>query len=144
MKYSRRSTALATAVLAAACGVFAAAPAQAVPDGVCSNFAAFSGAPGNVATQTCIGHSGTTVWGWLYWKNTGYSCWGTLKIRDDTLGTFQAFDVNGCSPTVVDFTGISGHHYHVYSNTDALLYGEESNPAVQYSGTAPNSPELIL
>ena len=148
---SRTVIGLALAVIAAGAGVVGAGPAQASSGGGCSNWAAIPGTNAGggpyTSTQSCIGSSGTTVWGWLYWQNadaTDFTCWGTLKVRDDTLGTFRSYDVNGCSPMEVVFTGISGHHYHVYSNSGAVTYGIEGNLPNQHSGTVPNSPELYL
>ena len=147
MKYSRTSTVVVAAIFAAGAGLLGAAPAQAASDGGCSNWAAIPGTNNpTTSTQSCIGHSGTTVWGWLYWNNaqSPLTCWGTLKVRDDTLGTFRSYNVNNCSPLEVVFTGIAGHHYHVYSNTDAVTYGVLDNFQIQWDGTVPNSPELDL
>jgi hypothetical protein len=137
----------AAALAVSAAALAAPQAAYASSGGGCSNWAAVPGtANPTISTQSCIGGSGSTVWGWLYWNNTSsvYTCWGTLKVRDDTLGTFRAYNVNGCSPMEVVFTGIQGHHYHVYSNANAVTYGSVSNFVLQWEGTVPNSPELNL
>lgn len=148
---SRTVVGLTLATFAAGAGLLGASPAQASSGGGCSNWAAIpgtnSGGDPYTSTQSCIGGSGTTVWGWLYWQNANapsFTCWGTLKVRDDTLGTSRSYDVNGCSAMEVVFTGISGHHYHVYSNSDAVKYGIVDKSELQHSGTVPNSPEFNL
>lgn len=148
---SRRAIAVAIAAFTVGGGLLGATPAQASSGGGCTNWAAIpgtnTGGDPYTSTQSCIGGSGTTVWGSLYWQNANapdFTCWGTLKIRDDTAGTFRSYEVNGCSSMEVYFTGIKGHHYHVYSNPGGVTYGINNNIANQYSGTVPNSPEWIV
>jgi hypothetical protein len=146
-RFFKQSVFIPAAALAVSAAALAAPQAAyASSGGGCSSWGgSFPGTNPPVKAETCIENVGNTVFAWVYWTNVqNITCWGSYKVRDDTLGTFREFNINDCGTSQVSFTGVSGHHYHVYSNTNEVIVGVLDYPELQWPGTLPNSPELNL